>query len=239
MTERVKPGEVVSGHLWKARPGLRVCLHRPGVWLHQPLKRSVMYRSSWQVGRVQIRDQDKSQEEEMGTLPAMWYKVQDTHPHGGWGGGVPGKGAIQGGSRTGLHLFTTLQKLQCERFHNPYRPLGLCQRHRLNVMNRLSDTWRKSEVGPVRLKWKHGWSHAWFDILSFLSGFRLSPYVERAGIAPLVSICFIIFLQLLDKHIQMFLFLVSNNVNSNLKEKRKKQRKLKYRKYSVHWILYC
>lgn len=73
----------------------------------------------------------------------------------------------------------------------------------------------------MRLKWKHGWSHAWFDILSFLSGFRLSPYVERAGIAPFVSICFIIFLQLLDKHIQMFLFLVSNDVNSNLKEKKK------------------
>ena len=201
MIEGVKPGEVVSGQLWKARPGLRVCLHGQGVWLHQPLKRGVMYRSSWQVGRAQTRGQDRSQGRGNGAQSQRCYiKFRDTYPHG-----VPGRPAIQGGSRAGLQLFTTLQKLQCKRFHNPYRPLGRCQHHRLNVMHRLSDTCRQSEVGPVRWEWKHGWSHAGLSILPLLSGFRLLPYLECAGIAPFVFVCFIIFLQLLDKPIQMFL----------------------------------
>ena len=61
-------------------------------------------------------------------------KFRDTYPHGGrW------KRSHLDGSRTGLQLFTALQKLQCEHFHNPHRPLGLCQHHRLDVMHRLSD----------------------------------------------------------------------------------------------------
>lgn len=46
MTQTVKIAKVVLGQVWKAVPGLRICLQRRVEQLHQPLKSGKMCMSS-------------------------------------------------------------------------------------------------------------------------------------------------------------------------------------------------